>query len=164
MGDFEYMRDIMQLAPGEEPDMVEIFLEREERAQRIEEEQIRLEAGRTVHLIWLTPETPAVFVRAMFNFRLPEEMFFDRYNHLRDAAADAPGSWFVANGLEVRSRRLNGHWLQCVFGSTKPAELFRHEIVEYLREVAKVDIDESAIPEGYCVVSAANGVEDTGPA
>lgn len=164
MGDFEYMRNLMNLAPGEEPDMVEIFLEREERAQRLEEEQLRLEAGRVVHLIWLTQDLPASFVGAAFNFVLPEDVVFANYNHLKDPTADSPGSWFVANGLSVRSRKVGAYWLQCVFGSERPADLFRHEIVEYLQAVAKMQILESELPEGFVAISAENGVEGTDPA
>lgn len=163
MGDYEYMKALLGLPPGQEHEMVETLFDEEDRRQKLENEEIRLEAGRVIHMIWLTTDLPASFVKGEFNFRLPCDLHFDGYNHLRSVSTDAPGSWFVEQGLEVRSKRVPGLWLQCVFGSSKPSELFKHEIVEYLRSVAKVDVDESMLPDGHCVVSAANGVERHSP-
>jgi hypothetical protein len=160
MGDYEYMKKLLRLEPGQEHEMVEVLLDAEDRAQRLQDEQVRLEAGRVIHMIWLTTDIPASFVKGVFNFPLPAEMHFDGYNYLRNASMDSPGSWFVEQGLEVRSKRIDGHWLQCVFGSSKPCELFKDEIVEYLRLVARVDVDESMIPDGCCAVSASGVIEE----
>lgn len=149
MSDNEYLRELFDVNPLEEHDLVDIILSEDNRIEKpsVENDHLYLDAGRTVHLIWLTTFVPARFVKAKFNIQLETPLSFEGFNRLNDGTWQEPGSWFVDKEFTVRSAKVKGNWLQCVFRSTGHQNLTRGEIIEYLRDVAKIAPEEVEINE-----------------
>lgn len=142
MGDTEYLCDLYGIDPSESHKLVDIILEGDEKDIKAEQDALSLEPGRMVHLIWLTSASPAQVVKVELNTRLKERLCFQGFNQLSDVDFNDPASWFLRKGFTVRSTKVNGRWLQCAFASSGPTNLTRSEIIEYLRDVAKLAFDE----------------------
>lgn len=108
---------------------------------------LSLDFGRLVHLVLLTPDSPAKVYKVEFNKVLDEPLEFQRFNRLLGKAQDDPGQWFLEKGYTVRSRKINGHWFQVAFGR---GNLVRSEMVEYLRKHTDLDFDDSKVDDGRC--------------
>ena len=116
---------------------------------RAEQEQIFLDVGRLVHLVWLTSERPAKVIKVEVNKVLEEPLEFTGFTHLTSMGRKDPGRWLLEKelGFKVRSKKVNGLWLQCVFGG---GNLVRSEMIEYLRNCTELNFDECKIdPECY---------------
>lgn len=149
MSDHEYLRDLFGSSPQEGHDLVDIILEQDEKELMTEQEDITLNAGKIVHLIWLTTSSPAKVMKVAFYITLQDTLHFKGFNHLTHETLDNPGSWFVNKGFTVRSKKANGNWLQCIFPGNSVVNLTRSEIIEYLQNVAKMDFKEFDINDEF---------------
>ena len=147
MSDHAYLCELYGLDPSRSQELADIILEEDERELREAEEDLSLDAGRLVHLIWLTTDTPATVVRVVFNKVLEKPLDLQRFNRLRGTSPDDPGQWFVGKGYTVRSRKTGGHWFQVAFGREN---LVRSEMARYLRDLACLDFDEAMLDDGCC--------------
>lgn len=149
MSDKYYLCDLYGLQASQSHELVDVILEADEMAMRADQERLLLDVGRLVHLVWLTSDTPAKVVKVEFNKVLQEPLEFRGFNQLTGMAPDDPGQWFLARelGYQVRSRKVNGFWLQCVFGG---GNLVRSEMIEYLQKHTDLDFDESTIDSEGC--------------
>lgn len=149
MSDHNYLCRLYGVDPAQSDELIEKILEEDEKYMRAEQEQIFLDVGRLVHLVWLTSETPAKVIKVEFNKVLEEPLEFTGFNHLTSMGRKDPGRWFLEKelGFKVRSKKVNGLWLQCVFGG---GNLVRSEMIEYLRNCTELNFDECKIdPECY---------------
>lgn len=142
MSDHGYICDIFDLSPAHAHELVDIVLANDVEQERGKHDSLFLEVGRLVHLIWLSQDPPARVLKVKLNVRLTESLKFHGFNHLSIEAHTEPGSWFVNKGFTVRSKKTDGYWLQCAFASFGPENLTRSEIIEYLRDVAKLIFDD----------------------
>ena len=151
MSDHSYLCDLYGLDPSQSHELIDVILEEDEKAIRAEQENILLPAGSLVHLVWLTTEIPAKVLKVEFNKFLQAPLRFDGFNHLKGIDKEDPGSWFLQLGLgyKVRSKKVDGHWLQCVFGGSN---LVRSEMIEYLKKCTNLNFDESKIDDSVCQV------------
>lgn len=145
MSDHRYLCELYGLEPSRSHELVDVILEGDERELRDGEDRLSLEAGRLVHLILLTPDSPARVVGVEFNKVLDEPIDFSEFNELRGKSRDDPGQWFVDKGYTVRSRKTGGHWFQVAFGR---GNLVRSEMAEYLRNHARLEFDEAMLDDG----------------
>ena len=149
MSDHEYLCDRYGLEPSRSHELVDVILEEDEKELRDGQEKLSLHAGHLVHLVWLTTDCPATVVRVEFNKVLDEPLEFLCFNQLFGKAKDDPGQWFLAKGYTVRSKKINGYWLQVAFGRWN---LVRSEMMEYLRENTNLAFDEMGIDDGCCQI------------
>lgn len=147
MSDHRYLCELYGPEPSRSHELVDIILEDDERELRDGEDRLSLEAGRLVHLILLTPDSPARVVGVEFNKVLDEPIDFSEFNELRGKSRDDPGQWFAEKGYLVRSRKTGGHWFQVAFGR---GNLVRSEMAEYLRNHARLEFDEAMLDDGRC--------------
>ena len=147
MSDHRYLCDLYDLEPSRSQDLVDVVLEKDEKALRDEHERLLLDVGRLVHLVWLTPDSPATVVRVEFNKVLGESLKFLGFNQLIGKSQDDPGQWFIDRGYTVRSKKINGYWLQVAFGM---GNLVRSEMIEYLQQHTGLDFDKSKVDDGRC--------------
>ena len=147
MSDHRHLCELYGLEPSHSHELVDVILEEDEKELRDGEDRLSLEAGRLVHLILLTPDSPARVVGVEFNKVLDEPIDFSEFNELRGKSRDDPGQWFAEKGYLVRSRKTGGHWFQVVFGR---GNLVRSEMAEYLRNHARLEFDEAMLDDGRC--------------
>ena len=147
MSDHTYLCELLGLGPERSHELADVLVEEEEKRSRDEEENLALDAGCLVQLVWLTGDTPAKVVRVEFNKILEKPLSFTGFNRLQGRSMDDPGQWFVDKGYTVRSLRTNGHWVQVVFGR---GNLVRSEMLEYLRKHTGLPFDESEVDDGHC--------------
>lgn len=135
-----YLCELYGLQPSQSYELIDAILEEEEKEMLAYQERLYLDAGRLVHLVWLTSDTPAKVLKVEFNKVLQELQEFQGFNHLSDMAPEDPGQWFLKRnrGFKVRSKKINGFWIQCVFGG---GNLVRSEMIEYLRNCTDLDFD-----------------------
>ncbi len=144
MSDHSYLCDLYGLQPSQAHELVDVIVEGDVKEMLAEQERLFLDAGRIVHLVWLTSDTPANVIRIEFNKVLQELEEFQGFNHLAGTEPKDPGQWFLnrQRGFKIRSKKINGFWLQCVFGG---GNLVRSEMIDYLRNCTDLDFDESRI-------------------
>lgn len=149
MSDHRYLCNLYGLQPSQSHELVDVILEEDEKKMLSEQETFLLDAGRLVHLVWLTSDSPAKVIKVEFNKVLEVPLEFWGFNHLTDMAPEEPGQWFLERkrGFKVRSKKVNGFWFQCVFGG---GNLVRSEMIEYLRKYTNLDFDESKIDSEGC--------------
>jgi hypothetical protein len=69
--------------------------------------------GTLVHLVVLDSEyKPSRPIKIVFNNILSESLKLESFNMLVDDSVEAPGSWFVREGYNVFSTRLDNKWVQ----------------------------------------------------
>ena len=149
MSDHSYLCDLYDLQPSESHELIDMILEDDEKRMLAEQEEIFLDAGRMVHLVWLTLDVPANVVKIEFNKVLQDLEEFRGFNHLTGMDPKDPGQWFLnqQRGFKVRSKKMNGFWLQCVFGG---GNLVRSEMIDYLRNCTNLEFDEFKIDSEVC--------------
>ena len=147
MSDLGDLCDLYGIEPHRSHELADSVLEEDEKGLRDEEDRLSLDAGRLVHLILLTPDSPARVLMVEFNKVLDDPFYFSGFNELRGKSRDDPGQWFVEKGYTVRSRKTGGHWFQVAFGR---GNLVRSEMAEYLRNHARLDFDEATLDDGRC--------------
>lgn len=146
MSDNAYLCELYGLGPERSHELVDSVLEKDERELRDREDWVSLEAGRLVHLVRLTPDSPAKVLRVEFNKVLEERLELAAFNELQGKSPDGPGQWFVGKGYTVRSRKTGGYWFQVAFGREN---LVRSEMAEYLNH-ARLEFDEAMLDDGCC--------------
>lgn len=147
MSDHTYLCNLFGLGPERSHELADVLVEESEKWSRDEAENLALEAGRLVQLVWLTTDTPAKVVRVEFNKILEKPLSFAEFNRLEGRSKDDPGQWFVDKRYTVRSIKTKGHWVQVVFGR---GNLVRSEMLEYLRKHTGLPFDESEADDGHC--------------
>ena len=149
MSDHRYLSDLYGLQPSQSHELVDVIFEAEEKEMRDEQERLLLDVGCLVHLVWLTSDTPAKVIKVEFNKVLQATLEFRGFNQLTGMGPEDPGQWFLARelGFKVRSKKVNGFWLQCVFGG---GNLVRSEMIDYLQKHTNLDFDESKIDSEGC--------------
>lgn len=147
MSDHRYLCELYGLESSRSHELADVILEEDEKKLREGEENLSLDAGRLVHLVLLTPDSPAKVVKVEFNKVLDKPLEFLRFNRLLGKSQVDPGQWFLEKGYTVRSRKINGHWFQVAFSR---GNLVRSEMVEYLRKHTDLDFDESKVDDGRC--------------
>lgn len=149
MSNHSYISDLYGLPPSQPHELIDVILEGDEKDMLAEQDRLLLDAGRLVHLVWLTAESPATVIKVEFNKVLQEPLEFRGFNQLTGMALKDPGHWFLELkiGYKVRSKKVNGFWLQCVFGG---GNLVRSEMIEYLQKHTNLDFDESTIDSEGC--------------
>lgn len=149
MSDHRYLLDLYGLQPTQAHELVDEILDEDEKEMLAEQQRLFLDAGSLVHLVWLTSDSPAKVIKVEFNKVLQEPLEFRGFNDLTGMAPHDPGRWFLERkrGFKLRSKKVNGFWLQCVFGG---GNLVRSEMIEYLREHTNLDFEESKIDSEGC--------------
>jgi hypothetical protein len=125
---------------------IDKILEEDHKVLKKQSEKISLGIGRHVHIIWLTAGTPASVKKVELNTELQERVDFDGFNYLDSDSHCNPGSWFARKGFIVRSKKINGEWIQYAFSDEGPVNITRSEVIEYLN-VAELEFDEYTIPD-----------------
>lgn len=147
MSDHRYLCDLYGLEPSRSHELADVILEEDVKALRESEDWLSLDAGRLVHLVLLTPDSPAKVLKVEFNKVLDEPLELLRFNRLLGKAQDDPGRWFLDKGYTVRSRKINGHWFQVAFSR---GILVRSEMAEYLRKHTCLEFDEAMLDDERC--------------
>lgn len=131
MSHLEDLKDIYGLHSCPDHEVIDAVLDHISKEAIEEEQKTLLSKGRLVHKIVLTNEVPARVVYAELNSILEHDVYVGDYNELRSYDYDSPGSWLVSKGFTVRSKKVNGNWVQYAFTCRGPSNLTQSEIEEY---------------------------------
>ncbi len=131
MSHLEDLKDIYGLHSCPDHEVIDSVLDSISKEAVEEEEKTILSKGRLVHKIVLTNNVPARVESAELNSILEHDVYVGDYNELRGHDFDSPGSWLVRKGFTVRSKKVNGYWVQYAFTCRGLSNLTQSEIEKY---------------------------------
>ncbi len=130
--DLKDLKDIDGLHSCPDHEVIDFVLDSISKEAIEEKQKTILSKGRLVHKIVLTNNNvPARVESAELNLILERDVYVGDYNELRGCNFDLPGSWLVRKGFTVRSKKVNGYWVQYAFTCRGPSNLTQSEIEEY---------------------------------